>query len=92
MAGYQYRCAQCGPWDVRVPIGTAEPTSPCPTCGSPGRRDYPPPLLGRTSPAAGAPRQRQEASADAPSVTSSVPAAARRPARRDHRWDTLPRP
>ncbi|MEU2350927.1 FmdB family zinc ribbon protein [Modestobacter sp. NPDC049651] len=92
MAGYEYRCTGCGPWEVRLPIGTAEPTLPCPACGRPGRRAYTPPLLGRTPPAAAAARQRMEASADAPQVTSSVPAAARRPARRDPRWDSLPRP
>ena len=33
MAGYLYECGQCGPWEVRRPIGTAESTVACPVWG-----------------------------------------------------------
>ncbi|MCV2487901.1 zinc ribbon domain-containing protein [Geodermatophilus sp. YIM 151500] len=92
MASYQYRCATCGPWEVRRPIGTAGGTDECPTCGGPGRREYTPPLLARTSPAMAAARLREETSRDEPAVTSGPPPRppSRRP--RDPRWSTLPRP
>lgn len=92
MAGYLYRCTTCGPWEISRPIGTAEGTSSCPTCGQPGRRVFTPPLLGRTPAAAAAARLREEASRDAPRVTTAVPSAAGRPAPRDPRQSRLPRP
>jgi putative FmdB family regulatory protein len=92
MASYLYRCGACGPWEVRRPIGTAEATSPCPACGAAGRRQYTPPLLSRVPAAVTTARLREEASADAPSVTTAVPRAAPRSAPRDPRWSALPRP
>lgn len=92
MAGYLYQCATCGPWEVQRPIGTAESTSSCPVCGAPGRRRYTAPLLGRTPRAVATARSREEASADAPAVTTSLPRTATRPAPRDPRWNALPRP
>ncbi|MGY1637425.1 FmdB family zinc ribbon protein [Geodermatophilus sp. SYSU D00742] len=92
MAGYVYRCDTCGPWEVRRPIGTAESTGRCPACGREGRRVYTAPLLRRTAAPVAAARLREEASADAPTVTTAVPRAAGRPAPRDPRWDALPRP
>jgi hypothetical protein len=92
MAGYLYECGQDGPWEIQRPIGTAESTSSCPVCGGPGRRRYTAPLLARTPRAVATARQREEASADAPAVTTSVPRAVGRPAQRDPRWNALPRP
>jgi putative FmdB family regulatory protein len=92
MAGYLYECRQCGPWEVRRPIGTAESTAECPRCGASGGRRYTPPLLSRTPRAVSMARGREEASRDAPAVTTSVPRAASRPAPRDPRWNSLPRP
>jgi putative FmdB family regulatory protein len=92
MAGYLYECGQCGPWEVQRPIGTAETTAGCPTCGAPGRRRYTPPLVSRTPAAVASARLREEGSRDAPIVTTNVPRAAHRPAPRDPRWSALPRP
>ena len=92
MASYLYRCGACGPWEVHRPIGTAEPTSTCPGCGATGRRQYTSPSLRRTPGAVAAARMWEEASGDAPVVTSSVPRAAARPVVRDRRWSALPRP
>lgn len=92
MAGYLYRCGECGPWEVQRPMGTATSTSTCPVCGADGRRVYTAPLLRRTPAAVSAARLREEASRDAPTVTTSVPRAVGRPAQRDPRWSALPRP
>ena len=92
MASYLYRCGACGPWEVRLPIGTADSTSACPACGRPGPRQYTAPLLARTPGTVAAARLREEASRDAPTVTTEVPRAASRPAPRDPRWSALPRP
>ena len=92
MATYVYRCPDCGPWEVRLPIGSADAASTCPTCGSTAPRQYTPPLLSRTAAPVAAARLREEASRDAPTVTTAVPRAAARPAPRDPRWQALPRP
>jgi putative FmdB family regulatory protein len=92
MAGYVYRCAQCGPWELQQPIGTADSTSTCPGCGSLGRRVFTPPLVSRTARPVAAARLREEASRDEPEVTGAVPAQAARRRPLDPRWTTLPRP
>ena len=92
MVSYLYRCAECGPWEVARPIGTAEDRSACPVCGSPGRRQYTPPLLARTPRPVAAARLREEASRDEPTVTTAVPPKVTTPVRRDPRWNALPRP
>lgn len=92
MASYVYRCGRCGPWEVQLPIGTAQGTSPCPTCGAPGPRRYTAPMIARTPAAIARARLREDASRDQPQVTTSVPARPARPAPHDPRWSTLPRP
>jgi hypothetical protein len=73
-------------------MGTADSEGTCPACGAGGRRVYTAPLLGRTPKAVAAARLTEEASRDAPAVTTSVPRAAERPRPRDPRWSSLPRP
>ncbi|GAA4987732.1 putative FmdB family regulatory protein [Nonomuraea thailandensis] len=93
MATYAYHCADCGPFEVRRPIGTAGPAEPCAACGAPAPRRYTPPLLARTPAAEGRARQAQEAAAHEPQVVRHVPAARSRPAPPpDPRWAGLPRP
>jgi putative FmdB family regulatory protein len=92
VATYVYRCPDCGPWEVRRAMGSADATAACPTCGTDGPRQYTPPLLTRTAAPVAAARLREEASRDAPAVTTSLPGAVSRPAPRDPRWQTLPRP
>jgi hypothetical protein len=92
MASYLYECSRCGPWEIRLPIGTAEGGRPCPTCGEPGRRRYTAPMLARTPRRVATARAREEASRDEPKVVTAVPEKARRPARQDPRWSKLPRP
>jgi putative FmdB family regulatory protein len=92
VVSYVYACETCGPWEIRRPIGTAQPVSSCPECGAPGRRRYTAPLLAHTPGPVTAARLREEASGSEPAVTTAVPRAAGRPARRDPRWSALPRP
>ena len=92
MATYVYRCPDSGPWEVRLAMGSAGATAACPTCGSAGPRRYTPPLLSRTAAPVAAARLREEASRDAPTVTTALPAAPARPVPHDPRWKALPRP
>ncbi|MET0765410.1 MAG: zinc ribbon domain-containing protein [Blastococcus sp.] len=92
MATYVYRCPDCGPWEVRLAMGTAGATAPCPACGGAAPRLYTPPLLSRTTAPVAAARLREEASRDEPAITTAIPRAADRAAPRDPRWQSLPRP
>ena len=92
MAGYLYKCRTCGPWEIQRPMGKAAATSTCPGCGAPGRRVYTAPLLSRTPKAVSTARLREEASRDAPEVTTSLPRAVGRTVAGDPRWNALPRP
>lgn len=92
MATYVYRCPDCGPWEVTLPMGAAGATAACPTCGSLAPRRYTPPLLSRTSAPLARARLQEEASRDAPAVTAAVPKAVGRPSPPDPRWQALPRP
>lgn len=88
MATYAYRCQECGPFEVRLPMGTAGEVSGCPACGSPARRVFTAPGLGRSSPALSAARAREERSQEAPEVVTRVT-----PERPEHpALSRLPRP
>lgn len=89
---YQYRCAECGSFDLVRPMGEAGPEARCTGCGGPARRVFTAPSLTRP----GDPRRRalaaSEASSYEPQVVNQVPPARRRPAPpRDPRHATLPR-
>ena len=92
MPTYLYRCPDCGPFEARLPMSAAGATADCPTCGTAAPRRFTPPLLSRTPAPVDAARSREEASRDAPVVTTSLPEAPRRPAPRNPRWQSLPRP
>ncbi|NRQ32819.1 zinc ribbon domain-containing protein, partial [Nonomuraea sp. NN258] len=70
MATYAYRCAGCGPFETRRPIGTAEPAETCPECGEPAPRLFTPPLLARTPQSLARALGAQEASAHEPRVVT----------------------
>lgn len=40
---YEYRCPQCGPFDVRRTLEEASTPLSCPACTAPARRVYTPP-------------------------------------------------
>lgn len=93
MAIYQYRCAECGTFDVSRPIGTAGSAEPCASCGGEAPRVFTPPLLARTPRPLARALDAQEAGAHEPRVVERVPGAARRPAvPADPRHARLPRP
>jgi putative FmdB family regulatory protein len=93
MATYQYRCSDCGPFDVTRQIGRALPEESCATCGDLARRVFTAPALTRTSAPLARALRAQEASAHEPSVVTRVPPARRRTAPpADPRHTLLPKP
>ncbi|MFJ9822101.1 FmdB family zinc ribbon protein [Streptomyces sp. NPDC101151] len=73
MATYEYICRQCGPFDVKLAIGTAPRDYGCPVCARAARRVYSSPSLSLTSKTASALHEREEQSREAPAVVSAVP-------------------
>lgn len=91
MAIYEYRCPECGPFDVSLPMGSAPQARDCAACGRPARRVFSAPGLTRTPPALAAALAREEQSREAPEVVSGPPRA--RTARPPHpALARLPRP
>ncbi|RKS76957.1 putative FmdB family regulatory protein [Actinomadura pelletieri DSM 43383] len=93
MVTYQYRCAQCGPFDLTLPMGEARPEQRCAQCEGTARRVFTAPALTRP----GAPLTRaldaQQASRHEPQVVTAPPPARRSPAPpSDPRHALLPRP
>jgi putative FmdB family regulatory protein len=72
MATYEFRCADCGPFDVVLPMGAASPYRECPRCGEPGRRVFSSPHLSRMSPALAGAFAREERSRDEPEVVGGA--------------------
>jgi putative FmdB family regulatory protein len=90
---YEYRCPACGPFTVRRSMGSATPSAPCPACGQDGRRRFSALPVHRVGSALADALRREEASADHPEVTSTVPPWPARPrAPGDPRHAALPRP
>nr|WP_137725592.1 zinc ribbon domain-containing protein [Prescottella subtropica] len=46
---YQFRCAQCGPFDAAHPMTSVPDAADCPDCGEVSRRQITVPRLGRGS-------------------------------------------
>lgn len=93
MAIYQYRCTECGTFDLARPIGTADAAEPCVRCGDEASRVFTPPLVGRTPGALGRALDVQEASAHEPRVVRRGTPPPRVPAPpADPRHARLPRP
>jgi predicted nucleic acid-binding Zn-ribbon protein len=98
MAGYLYRCAECGTFGKDFPIGTAAIQAPCPACGTASGRQYTSPMLGASSsPAFNRARERSERSGDAPDVVQRKPSLSEsnsqpRPVRARPGFPALPQP
>ena len=73
MTEYEYRCPACGPFTVRRAMGSAGPSASCPACGRDGRRRFSAQPVRRVQGALAGALERQEASADHPEVTSTIP-------------------
>ncbi|WP_093260549.1 FmdB family zinc ribbon protein [Thermostaphylospora chromogena] len=70
MAIYEYRCPQCGRFEVFLPMGTAPASHRCSACGRPARRVQSAPNLSRTPPALAAALTAEERSREAPEVVT----------------------
>ncbi|WP_309568827.1 zinc ribbon domain-containing protein [Rhodococcus pyridinivorans] len=96
MPMYEFRCADCGPFDVSVPMSEVSASAPCPRCEQQSRRSLTPPRLGRGDSAAMRLHDATARTASEPDVVSgSLPGVSRRPSRpvtTDPRHRTLPRP
>ncbi|WP_301310338.1 FmdB family zinc ribbon protein [Nonomuraea roseoviolacea] len=92
MATYEYRCRDCGRFEVRLPIGTAAAACDCPECHGPASRVFSSPYLSQLSPATARARSREEQSREAPEVVTSVPSPRRRQQPPHPALQRLPRP
>ena len=79
MATYEYRCPDCGRFEVHLPIGTATATGECPACHRPSPRVFSSPYLSRVPSAVAAALTREERSQEAPEVITSAPPKRREP-------------
>ncbi|MEU2426758.1 FmdB family zinc ribbon protein [Streptomyces sp. NPDC007851] len=90
MATYEYLCGRCGPFDVRLAIGTAPRTYSCPHCAGAARRLYSSPGITLTPKAVAALHVREEQAREAPAVVSQPPP--RRKVQPHPALSRLPRP
>ncbi|SDN09925.1 FmdB family zinc ribbon protein [Streptomyces wuyuanensis] len=92
MATYEYSCSLCGPFDVKLAIGTAPQTYGCPVCSAVARRVFSAPALSVMPHGVASLHEREEKSREAPAVVSEVPSG-KRPQPRPHpALSRLPRP
>ncbi|WP_127357476.1 FmdB family zinc ribbon protein [Actinacidiphila soli] len=93
MATYEYSCSRCGPFDVRLTMGSAPVSYVCPVCAGTARRVFSAPALRATPEAVASLHDRQEQSRETPAVVSEVPPRAGAPRRSPHpSLSRLPRP
>ncbi|MFF1603471.1 FmdB family zinc ribbon protein [Streptomyces mirabilis] len=91
MATYEYLCSRCGPFDVKLEIGTAPKAYGCPVCAGAARRVYSSPGLALTPNAVAALHVREEQAREAPAVVSQVPPRRRVPRHPHPALSRLPR-
>lgn len=72
MATYEYRCPNCGRFDVHLPIGTAAAAFECPACHRPSHRVFSSPYLSRVPSVVAAALTREEQSQEAPEVVTGA--------------------
>ncbi|HEY0573400.1 MAG TPA: zinc ribbon domain-containing protein [Pseudonocardia sp.] len=93
MPTYGFRCARCGPFDVRRSMTELSELERCPTCAGPASRVFGAPALRAVAPAMRRALDAQERSAHQPAVVTSTPPSHRRtPISTDPRHARLPRP
>lgn len=73
MVTYQYRCADDGLVEVRLPMGTAGARERCPACGQDAERVYSAPRLSLAPRRLVAAIDKSEQTADAPEVVTAPP-------------------
>lgn len=93
MPTYGFRCASCGPFDVRRAMADLVASEPCPGCARPASRVFGGPALRGVAPALRRALDAQAGSAHEPAVVTSPPPSHRRtPMSTDPRHARLPRP
>jgi len=98
MARYSYTCADHGPAEVTLPIGTAPQHLDCVQCGQPAKRVYSSPMLSAVDQKRMNLIDSTHQTSDRPEVVTSIPRGGRiksRPTRMappDPRLQKLPRP
>lgn len=95
MVTYRYACADHGPVEVRLPMGSAPDTLACPRCGDPARRVFTGPMLSTPHRDALKVIDATKATSDQPEVVTSLPRGRRHRqpmAPPDPRLRRLPRP
>ncbi|MEV4635179.1 zinc ribbon domain-containing protein [Rhodococcus coprophilus] len=92
---YEYRCAECGPFDLFVPMSEVRPDAACPSCAGASRRAVTAPRLGYGRTTAMRLLDSTARTASEPAVVSgSIPGRPRtppRPVSTDPRHRMLPR-
>ncbi|MCK0089786.1 zinc ribbon domain-containing protein [Rhodococcus sp. HNM0563] len=93
---YDFRCAECGPFDASIPMNDVGPSTACPSCGQHAPRAITAPRLGRGSSTAMRLHDATARTASEPGVVSGElpggPRRAPRPVSTDPRHRLLPRP
>ena len=75
---YEYRCRECGDFEVLLGMGAATRESDCPGCGSAARRLMSAPGLSRAGTPAARLIERTERTAAEPDVVTAPPPDSRR--------------
>ncbi len=73
LARYDYLCVDDGAFEVNLPIGQAQPTTSCPTCGGDTTRRFTPPHTTRVPRNVAGLLDKTERSRHEPEVVSSLP-------------------
>ncbi|MGW3243123.1 FmdB family zinc ribbon protein [Streptomyces sp. NPDC001070] len=92
MATYEYLCGGCGPFDVKLAIGTAPTAYDCPVCAGTARRVFSSPSLAVTPREMASFREREEKSREMPAVVAGPPPRERVAPRPHPALSRLPRP
>jgi putative FmdB family regulatory protein len=92
MATYEYLCSSCGPFDVKLAIGTAPTAHDCPVCAGTARRVFSSPSLAVTPHEVASFREREEMSREMPAVVAGPPPRERAAPRPHPALSRLPRP
>ncbi|MEU7424564.1 FmdB family zinc ribbon protein [Streptomyces sp. NPDC040750] len=92
MATYEYLCSRCGPFDVKLEIGTAPQVYYCRMCAGAAKRVYSAPGLSLTPNAVADLHVREEQAREAPAVVSEAPPRRRVPHHPHPALSRLPRP
>ncbi len=78
MGIYEYRCQRDGGFDVTRPLGTAPPSTACPSCGEQAQRVFSKPMLTSTPRELVAAIDHAEKTRHEPDIVTSIPSSGAR--------------